>query len=135
MAVTPRGWFGYSGRLPYSDRDTGAITPDRPDLGGSVRAVITFDAATAVPWRRIPGVRGDLTRGRSMPRNARRLVLSAADRDLEPLAALLAELRGTSVVLAMPAPRAEPRFHRHVHARARRRLRDHRVGRAAARAR
>ena len=74
-----------------------------------MRAVITFDAPTTLPWRRIPGLRGDLTRGRSMPRRARRLVLSAADRDLEPLAALLAELWGTPVELAMPAPRARRR--------------------------
>src|SRR5690242_14032421 len=42
--VTPNGWFGYHGRLPYVSGDTGAVTPDRPDLGASIRAVITFDA-------------------------------------------------------------------------------------------
>ena len=90
--VTPHGWFDYSGRLPYSARDTGVITSDRPDLGASIRAVVTLDAPVALPWLRIPTPFGDLTRGRGMPRAARRLVLSMATRDVAVVQALWCDL-------------------------------------------
>jgi hypothetical protein len=100
IAVTPRGWFGYSGRLPYTTGDTAAVTPDRPDLGASIRAVITLAEPVALAWRKIPGPRGDLCRGRSMPRAARRIVLSVADRDLASLHALLEEFSGAPLPTA-----------------------------------
>jgi hypothetical protein len=95
--VTPNGWFAYAGRVPYSSGDTAAVTADRPDLGSNIRAVLELTTPLALPWRRIPGPRGDLCRGRSMPRAASRIVFGTANGDLEQLEALLSSFMGTSL--------------------------------------
>ncbi len=94
--VTPKGWFGYPGTLPYSEGNTAGVTAERPDLGSNIKAAITLDGPVALPWRRIPNFRGsDLCRGRSMPRHATRLVLAASNRDLAQLHALIGAFMGS----------------------------------------
>ncbi len=93
-AVTPHGWCACRGWSPYRDGQTAAVTPDRPYLGASIRMVVTLDEPVLPAWRRIPLGKRDVVHGRSMPRRARTLVFTAAERDVAPLRALLDDFLG-----------------------------------------